>query len=430
MTSQTSMTCPQHPPGGQSSDSTAGRGTLPSEATTGYSPDVAIPGLYLHIPFCAHKCHYCDFYSIVERAEPRHEAFTDALIRELTARAAAHRLAPRTIFVGGGTPTLLDVAHWSRLLGAMGELHLLADVEEFTVEANPETLTAELAGTLAAGGVNRLSMGAQSFQPHLLKTLERWHEPASVGRAMGTARAAGIDNINLDLIFAIPGQSMAELDADLDAALALAPTHLSCYSLIFEPHTPLTKRMQLGLIQPTDEDLERAMYERVIERLDDAGFEQYEVSNWAAGGEARRHEAAEARSGDYRCAHNLLYWRNEDWIGVGPSAASHVRGRRWKNKPHLAAYIAGAPEPPLSEDETLDASGRVGEQLMLALRTREGVTLDWLAANLPATDPRQADRRATIDEMLELNMLERTATHLRLTRRGLFLADAIVAKLL
>ena len=422
MTSQTSMTCPQQPAGGQSSDSTADAAALPSETTTGFSRDHAIAGLYLHIPFCAHKCHYCDFYSIVETAQPRHEAFTDALVRELTARAAAHRLRPRTIFVGGGTPTLLDAAHWSRLLRAMHELQLLGELHEFTVEANPETLDARLADTLAAGGVNRLSMGAQSFQPHLLKTLERWHEPASVGQAVRTARAAGIDNINLDLIFAIPGQSMAELDADLDAALALAPTHLSCYSLIFEPHTPLTKRMQLGLIQPMDEDLERAMYERVIERLDEAGFEQYEVSNWALG--------EKARSRDYRCAHNLLYWRNEDWIGVGPSAASHVRGRRWKNKPHLAAYIAGSPAPPLSEDETLDASGRVGEQLMLALRTREGIALDWLAANLPADDPRHTARHTTIDELLEINMLERTPTHLRLTRQGLMLADAIVAKLL
>ncbi len=372
----------------------------------------------MHVPFCAHKCHYCDFYSIVERARPRHAAFTDAVIRELTARAGGYCLSPRTIFVGGGTPTLLAVEQWSRLLAAMRELSLLGRVEEFTVEANPETLTPALAHALAAGGVNRLSMGAQSFQGRLLKALERWHEPASVGRAVGIARSAGIENINLDLIFAIPGQTLAELDADLDAALALGPTHLSCYSLIFEPHTPLTKRMQLGLIQPMDEGQERAMYERVIDRLDDAGFEQYEVSNWALGGEAG--------SRDYRCAHNVLYWRNENWIGVGPSAASHVAGRRWKNKPHLAAYIAGSPDPPLSEDETLEPDGRIGEHLMLGLRTREGVRLDWVDGNIA----RHTARGQAIEELRRLGLLERTATHLRPTRRGVFLADAIATKLL
>ncbi|MEX0886015.1 MAG: radical SAM family heme chaperone HemW [Phycisphaeraceae bacterium] len=400
-------------------DSTPGTGALPSERTAGFSPDAcaAAAGLYLHVPFCAHKCHYCDFYSIVEQSGPRHQAFTDALVRELRARAGAYDLMPETIFVGGGTPTLLPAAMWARLLNAMASLDLLANVREFTVEANPETVTPELMRTLVASGVNRISMGAQSFQPRLLKALERWHDPASVARAVTIVRDAGIANVNLDLIFAIPGQTMAELDADLDAALALEPTHLSCYSLIFEPHTPLTKRMALGLIKPMDEQTERAMYEHVMGRLDDAGFEQYEVSNWARRG---------GGAADHRCAHNLLYWRNDNWIGVGPSAASHMAGRRWKNRPHLGAYIAQSPDPTLAEDETLEPARQVGERLMLALRTREGIALAWVEQALAADD----DRRDVIDELVAIDMLERTDTHLRVTNQGLFVADAIVARLL
>jgi oxygen-independent coproporphyrinogen-3 oxidase len=371
MTSETFMMAPyplQQPPGRIESTFPAGPHQDGGLATAPFA------GLYMHIPFCFHKCHYCDFYSIVDSRD-RQGWFTEALIAELTNRAADGGLRPETVFVGGGTPTLLRADLWRRLLERMAELGVLDRVREFTVEANPETLSDELLDVLAAGGVNRLSIGAQSFDPALLKTLERWHEPASVERAVSAARRAGIEDVNLDLIFAIPGQTMAGLDADLDRALLLAPTHLACYSLIFEPGTPLARKQQQGRIEPASETHEGAMYERVIDRLDEAGFEQYEISNWA-----RRPKGHERDS--YRCRHNLLYWHNANWLGVGPSAASHRSGRRWKNIAHLGAYIAQAPNPTVVDDETLAPDQQIGEQLMLALRTMDGITLDWLDRTL------------------------------------------------
>lgn len=348
--------------------------------------------------------------------EDRQAAFTDALCAELRFHAQRAPLRPRSIFIGGGTPTLLRLDLWERLLAALRDVGALGEVEEFTVEANPETVTPELMALLAAGGVNRVSMGAQSFQPALLKALERWHEPASVGRAMGITRAAGITNVNLDLIFAIPGQTLDLLDADLDAALGLGPTHLSCYNLTYEPNTALTTKLRLGRIRPIEEDLEAQMYERVLDRLETAGFEHYEISNWAAPREAS----------SYRCAHNLNYWRNLNWLALGPSASGHVDGYRWKNEAHLGRYLSGAPTPPRVDEEHLPSERRTGEALMMGLRLREGVSETWLDAHLTPDDP----RRATINELIALGFLERTVDRLRLTRRGLFVADPVIAKLL
>jgi len=384
-------------------------------------------GLYAPIPFCFHKCHYCDFYSIVDHSAgagskhtiDRQTPFAHALFRELEYRAEQHQLQPETIFIGGGTPTLMRTDLWRQLLQTMRALGVLRRTREFTVEANPETVTPELLDVLARGGVNRLSMGAQTFQPRLLETLQRWHDPASIGKAMQGARAAGITNLSLDLIFAIPGQTDAELDADLDAALELEPTHLSCYSLIFEPETPLAMKRKLGRVAPTDEDTERRMYQRVIDRLHEAGYEQYEISNWAL-------RSSNGHGASFRCLHNLLYWTNRDWIGVGPSAASHAAGERWKNVPHLGRYVAGSPTPPVQDVEQLDEDARRGEALMLGLRLREGVTHDWLNDTLPADNP----RRAIINQLIDQHMLERTDTHLRLTDEGLFLADAVMSRLL
>lgn len=408
------------------------------------------------MPFCFHKCHYCDFYSLVEPKgrEDRQASFTDALIAELQGQSQRYRPCPETLFIGGGTPTLLRPELWQKLLNAMRQAGVLEGVKEFTVEANPETVTAELMGILAGGGVNRMSMGAQSFNPDQLKTLERWHDPETVPKAMKLARDAGITNLNLDLIFAIPGQTSGTLDRDIDAALALEPTHLSCYSLIFEPNTPLTQKMKLGRISPVGEDVERAMYDQVMTRLEAAGFEHYEVSNWAkrepepvdtgsdmAGGRwvmpgccsllddgYLSYDTADPRpetQSNY-CLHNLIYWHNKNWIGLGPSAASHIDGKRWKNEAHLARYLAGSPDPPTMDHEQLPPRRRVGEQIMLGLRLRRGLALDWVDQHLTPDDP----RHETIDELLQINMLERTDTHLRLTREGLFLADSVIAKLL
>ncbi len=390
--------------------------------------NASIDALYLHVPFCFHKCHYCDFYSIVDgpATGDRQPAFLERLLAEITLRARQLTLRPRTIFIGGGTPTLLHVEHWQRLLEQLADMGIVNDVSEFTVEANPETVTAELMTTLRRGGVNRISMGAQSFDPALLKMLERWHDPASVARAVAITRAAGIDNINLDLIFAIPGQTQATLDADIDAALALEPEHISYYGLTYESNTAMTKRLEMGLVRAVDEDHESAMYAQVIQRLTAAGFEQYEVSNWARHAKIARDGEASSHAIDRRCQHNLLYWSNANWLGIGPAAASHLSGWRWKNQPHLGRYLDWRDEPAVEDIEHLSLQRRIGEQLMLGLRMRQGISLDWLAATLPGDDP----RLAAIDELVQLAMLQRHEGHLRLTQRGLFVADAVIARLL
>ncbi|MEM9883090.1 MAG: coproporphyrinogen-III oxidase family protein [Planctomycetota bacterium] len=410
--------------------------------------------MYLHLPFCFHKCHYCDFYSVVDppgaSGGDRQAAFTDALcaeLRELTARHG-ESLSPDTIFAGGGTPTYLRAKLWDRLFGTLRDLGLLDRVAEFTVEANPETVTPALMRRLAAGGVNRVSIGAQSFDRASLAALERWHDPDNVPRAVEASRAAGIDNLSLDLIFAVPGQTLAMLDADLDRLLELEPTHLSTYGLTYEPQTPLAARLRLGRVTAVDDETERQMYERILERLGVAGFVQYEVSNWArvesGSGKAEGGSSEQRVNADtppslasdtsafrlppsgFQCRHNLHYWHNHDWLGAGPGAASHRGGHRWRNAPNLKAYLDAAPHPPTQDHERLDPDARLGERLMLGLRLREGVSITWLDANLPADDR----RHAAIDEMIDIGMLERTATHLRLTRPGLFVADSVIVKLL
>ncbi len=422
-------------------------------------------GLYLHLPFCFHKCHYCDFFSVVEAdgsQSPRQDAFCAALIRELECQAARHTLRPRTIFVGGGTPTYLRLELWQRLLERMRTLGVLDGVEEFTVEANPETVTLELMQLLASYGVNRTSIGAQSFNKTALKTLERWHNPESVPRAMDLCRAAGIGNLNLDLIFAIPGQTLAQLDEDLSELLRLQPQHLSTYGLTYEPNTALSARLKAGRVTPIGEDLERDMFALALNTLDANGYEHYEVSNWAkkvVDAAARRVAAPpvsrssldkppdvqdalapsassrtrRAAASTFRCAHNLVYWQNKEWLGCGPAAASHLAGCRWKNAPNLPRYIDGCalpePTPPIEDFEHLPEDRSIGEQLMLGLRLSEGVRLDWLAQVLGDGGKTAKRRQSAIADMEQIKMLERTPTHLRLTRAGLFVADAVIGKL-
>ena len=287
---------------------------------------------------------------------------------------------------------------------------------EFTTEANPETVTPELLDTLAAGGVNRVSVGAQSFNERHLKTLERWHDPANVERAVQLARAAGIDNVNVDLIFAVPGQTLDEWRADLDRALALEPTHVSAYALTYEPNTPMTTKLRLGRIERADEAVEAAMFETTMAMLDAAGFEQYEVSNYA------RANADGSKS--HRCLHNLNYWLNKNWLAVGPSASGHVDGVRWKNAPHLGQYLASTGPSPVVDVERLDADAALGERMMLGLRLNDG--MDWAALDA------QLDtvRRDRIDVFVTEGLMERTDDRLRLTRRGLMIADSLLADLL
>jgi oxygen-independent coproporphyrinogen-3 oxidase len=379
------------------------------------APEVVDPrGLYIHIPFCFHKCHYCDFYSIVDRAD-RQGRFIHRLIAELEA-ARVYITGPiETVFIGGGTPTLLAPYLWRSLLEALRSRIPMTDDLEFTVEANPETVTDELIRILRSGGVNRLSIGAQSFDRMHLRTLERWHDPENVARSVDAARCGGIDNVSLDLIFGIPGQTLNDWQADLDAALELAPDHLSAYGLMYEPNTPMTARLRAGRITRVDDEVEAAMYEATLDRLDAAGFEHYEISNWARPGR--------------RCRHNLLYWRNEQWWPLGPSASGHAGGWRWKNRPRLAEYLDSGPLPPIVDAERLDADGRIGEELMLGLRLTDGISTDRLDALLGA-GARGRSRRSAVDRFIAAGLLVRSGDVVRLSRRGLLLADTVLAELL
>ncbi len=373
---------------------------------TGAAPEA----LYAHVPFCRHKCHYCDFYSLVDQRD-RIGLFADRFERELVAAGAivdTSRL--RTAFVGGGTPTMLAPDDLRRVLAAIRSF--AGDtLEEFTVEANPETVTEEIASALVEGGADRTSLGCQSFDPRHLETLERHHDPASVPRAVGRLRDAGIRRLNLDLIFGIPGSTLDDWRRDLDQALALEPDHLSCYGLVFEPGTPLAEKRRLGRIEAIDDEIEAAMYDVVRDTLAAAGFEHYEISNWARPGEA--------------CRHNVVYWTAGEWIAIGPAAAGNLRGVRYRNVPRLDDWIEGDGLARVTDVDRPDADTARGEVLMLGLRLRAGMPRSTVEPLL-AEDPR---RRAIVDGHLAGGRLEWRDDHLRITDDAVMLADGVLSDL-
>ncbi len=333
--------------------------------------------LYIHVPFCSHKCHYCDFYSIVDPRD-RQSVFVERLTAELRALAPWGARPLRTIFVGGGTPSLLAPTLWERLLATLHDAFDLDAIKrgdgEFTVECNPESVTPDLLRILAAGGVNRVSLGAQSFDRAHLATLERRHNPENVARALGLARDAGIARRSIDLIYALPGQTLDQWRADLRAALALGTEHLSCYALTYEQGTAMTARMLRGEFRRADEDSEADMFEETVRILRDAGLERYEVSNFARPGA--------------ECRHNLAYWRQENWLAAGPSASGHVGGRRWKNLPRLDDYLDRSQHgfAPVTDVEWPDPRRALAERLMTALRLREGADAAAVRADAAAIE--------------------------------------------
>jgi len=383
--------------------------------------------LYVHVPFCFHKCHYCDFYSVVDAGSrdggARHAAFTRTLVRELE-RLGPHAGPLRTVFVGGGTPTLLAPGLWRELLAAMRETFDLSGVEEFTVECNPETATAELFDVLVGGGVNRLSFGAQSFNEFHLKTLERWHDPASVGRALALAASAGIGRRSIDLIYGIPGQTLAEWALDLETALALDPgvEHVSCYALTYEPNTAMTARLSRGEFEAADEGLEVEMFELTGEALGRAGLGRYEVSNYARAGR--------------ESLHNLAYWRGESWLAAGPSASGHLRtasgGWRWKNAPRLGDWSAGVEArglPPVDDLEPPEPARALAERVMMGLRLAEGLdaeTVEREAAALGAG----ASFGGAVERQRRDGLLVRRGGRLVLSERGWLYADGVASELM
>jgi oxygen-independent coproporphyrinogen-3 oxidase len=364
----------------------------------------AVRHLYVHLPFCAHRCGYCDFVTVTGHGE-EHGRYVDAVLAELDLERAA--LAPEleTVFVGGGTPSFTAAPELERLLAAF------PTAEEVTVECNPETVTPELAALLRRAGVTRISLGAQTFSARLLAVLERVAGPDDVRRAVHHLRDAGFDNISLDLIYGIPGQSAADLDADLEQALALEPEHLSCYELEAKPGTRFTVRHGAELGRQSD-NLE-GYFERVVERLTAAGYRWYETANFCRPEPGR----------DLRARHNLAYWHARDYLGIGIGAVSTVDGIRWRNAPSLARYCAALDQgdPPPREVEPLDGPTRAAERVMLGLRLDEPLALAGLEA---AVDADALARFAAV------GLLERDAEGVRLTSRGRFLGGGVTAELL
>lgn len=389
--------------------------------------------LYIHTPFCVHKCHYCDFYSFVDTRDQQ-AAFVDRLIDELAA-LAPHAGPLRTIFVGGGTPSLLRPELWERVLDALGRLFDLSRIREcarddwgaaeFTVECNPESATPELMAILKSGGVNRVSVGAQSFHERHLKTLERWHNPENVGRAIEAARSAGIARQSVDLIFAIPGQTLAEWDTDLRRAMALGTTHLSCYNLTYEPNTAMTKRLALGQFVPCDEETEEQMFRHTVETLRGAGLERYEVSNFARPGSESRHNSA--------------YWLQEQWLAAGPSASGHawagqdMRGgsSRWKNVPRLGDYLDSRGCSPVVDIERPDPARLVRERIMMGLRLARGMDSIVLLADAAAIAPGSEARLARVaGEMADQGYLDVRDGRWITTDAGFLVCDWMAGELM
>jgi oxygen-independent coproporphyrinogen-3 oxidase len=384
---------------------------IPDETT---GAGASIDALYVHVPFCTTKCHYCDFYSLaghLEEAEP----FLAAIEREAAIQADHFgRISPTTIFIGGGTPTLLDAARLARLLDTIRRHVTFDNLTEFTVEANPNTFDAARARVLVEHGVNRISFGAQSFIATELRTLQRDHDPENVAKAFELARHAGIDNLNVDLIFGIPGQNLQTWAYSLECALALGAQHMSCYSLTYEPNTAMTARMKRGEFAVMDEDLELAMFDHVYARMRAANFERYEVSNYARTGK--------------QCLHNVHYWKGANWAAWGPSAAAHVNGWRWKNVGSLAHYLdaftGDHPLLPLTQMEHLTKTQWAGEVAAFWLRLSEGMAYAEFERRTSVA-PRQVLERV-LQPYVEGGFVTLTNEHATLTERAVPVSNRIL----
>jgi oxygen-independent coproporphyrinogen-3 oxidase len=374
-------------------------------------PSNGVRHLYVHLPFCVHRCGYCDFVTVVGRVD-EHGSYVDALLSELKLEGAVLADRVETVFVGGGTPTFTALPELRRLLGA------LPRATEATVEANPETVTPELASLLREAGVTRVSLGAQSFQPQLLDVLERRAGPAAVRRAFHTLRDVGFDNISLDLLYGIPGQSAADLNADLAEALTLAPEHISYYELEAKPGTRFTHAHGAELERQAE--AMETYFERVVEALTGAGYRWYETANFCL-------EPARAGRRDLRAQHNLGYWRASDYLGIGIGAVSTVGGVRRRNLPSLRDYLAALERTtaPPRDLEPLDAPTRAREKLLLGLRLDEPLELD---PDLLQVVDAEARERLTRRGLIEPDR-STVGGSLALTRRGRFLGGGVTVEL-
>lgn len=374
--------------------------------------------LYVHVPFCAHKCEYCAFYSHAPSGAAV-DRYVTALIRELEGLPRAFK--PRTLFFGGGTPSLLNLKQWRQIFEALERLGFTG-AAEWTVECNPATLSADKAALLRDHGVNRVSMGVQSFNPDLLERLGRIHTREMVFKSFDILRRAGFDNLNLDLMFAIPGQTLEIWEETINQAVALGSEHLSCYEVIYEEDTPLYAQLQAGQFA-VDESLACDMHEMLIDRVGEKGFRQYEIANFA------RHLAAtETLVPDRACQHNLNYWHGGSFYGAGPSATGYVGGVRTRNWANTTLYceLIEAGRSPIESREELSPLARAGETAAFGLRMTAGWSFTEFQA-VTGFDLREewpTEMKALVEEALAAMDNER----FRLTRQGLRFADAVAEK--
>ncbi len=366
-----------------------------------------IRAAYIHVPFCRHRCGYCNF-TLVAGRDDLVGAYLDALERELSWLGRPY--AVDTLFFGGGTPTHLLPDQLERLFGIVRQWFPLAAGGEFSVEANPIDLDQEKAAILQAAGVTRVSLGAQSFHEHKLRLLERDHAAADVERAFQYARQF-VGSVSLDLIFGVPGETLEDWRRDLEAALALSPDHVSNYGLTFEKGTAFWSRLEHGDLSRIEEDLERQMYELAIDTLTAAGFEHYEVSNFARAG--------------HRCRHNENYWLGGQYFAAGPGAARFIAGKRETNHRSTTTYISRvlAGQSPVAESEQLGPEDAARERLVFALRRLEGInTAEFAAATGYAVEQLGGD---ALPRLIEDGLLSLDGKRLKLTRQGLLVSDAI-----
>lgn len=358
-------------------------------------------GVYVHIPFCAHRCDYCDFATWADRAHLIEE-YVDACVTDLARRGVAGELTPAdTVFFGGGTPSMVPAASLARILDAIPR----TDNAEVTIECNPDSTNVDELTVLAAAGVNRVSFGVQSMRTHVLATLGRTHDPDNVVRAVDAARTAGIERVNLDLIYGTPGETVEDWTATVQGALDLAPDHVSAYALTVEAGTPLGQDVTAGAKPAPDDDDQADKYAIVDDLLTDAGYGWYEISNWAKPGE--------------ECRHNLIYWQGGDYLAIGCAAHGKTGDRRWWNVRTPERYIAAVTEgrSAVADDEALDADGRRAEAFALALRLRSGTVVEGLDA-------------VVVDELVGVGLLEVIdGGRIALTRAGRMLANEVTIRL-
>ena len=367
-------------------------------------------GLYLHVPFCAHRCGYCDFATAVPDSDEQVARYVAALQDEVARVAAAGPPdgdwpTVTSVFVGGGTPTLLPRGDLAAILGRVGERFELAADAEVTVECNPETASPALFDELVAAGVSRLSMGAQSFAPHVLSTLERGHDAARPVEAVRLAREAGIGQVNLDLIYGTPGESDADWEQTLAGVLAAGVDHVSAYALTIHDNTPFGRAVRQGALPDVDEDVQADRFDTARRQLGAGGFEHYEISNWALGSAARSR-------------HNLLYWRHGDYLAFGVGAHGHWRGRRWWNTRSTAGYLetVEAGRSPVTGTEDLTVDERAEERLLLGLRVREGLH----PMDAPPIEP------LALEDVMAKGLVMTSCGRLQCTEDGWFLLDEAV----